>query len=164
MWDSGLIEVALARDYGNSQSRLEQHLIEQLDEAKQKYLYDCDPALGANRTCTIQWGQESWDAAVRYAYTMSDNRTDVMDGSTLDEGYFQTRWPLAMDRLLAGAVRLAGTLEWLVQQNNQTTMTGKHTPIASSVHDDVSSPSLFLWSTQFSNPWSWTWKASMLYV
>ena len=158
MWDTGLIEVALARDYNNSRLLLEQHLITQLDTAKQKYLDDCDPALGANRTCTILWGQESWDEAVRYAYTMSDNRTDVTDGSTLDEEYFQTRWHLAMDRLLAGAVRLAGTLEWLVQQNSNQTQVMAKAPIASPI-DSVVVPSFF--SRMFSNAWSWTWKSRM---
>lgn len=158
VWDSGLIEVALARDYNNSRLLLEQHLIAQLDTAKETYLKDCDPALGANRNCTTLWGQQSWDNAVRYAYTMSDNRTDVTDGSTLDEQYFQTRWPLAMDRLLAGAVRLAGTLEWLVQQNNQTIGTAKAS-ITTSI-DQAISPSF--WTKLFPNAWSWTLKSRML--
>lgn len=126
IWDTGLLDVALARDYNNSRVLLEQALLAELVQDKSStttsaiiddYL-SCDKALGANQTCTIQWGQESWDMAIRYAYTLDDNQTDVSDGATLDEDYYETRWPMAKERLLAGAVRLAGTLEWIVHENN----------------------------------------------
>lgn len=146
VWDTGLIDVALARDYNDSRAILEQALWEELEEYTSssatntgggggrrrtssnnvKNYLDCDKALGANETCTIQWGQESWDLAIRYAYTLDDNRTDVTNGAILDEEYYQTRWPMAKDRLLAGAVRLAGTLEYIVVAQTTTSQTQNH--------------------------------------
>ena len=79
---------------------------------------DCSTALGTSRVCAIQWGQESWDAAIRFAYTLDDNITDVTDGATLDEGYYETRWPIAKERLLAGSVRLAATLERIAESDS----------------------------------------------
>lgn len=118
VWDTGLIEVALKRDYSDSQSSLEKALLDELKNGGSidDYL-DCDNALGASLECTTQWGQESWDAAIRFAYTLDDNQTDVTDGATLDEGYYETRWPIAKSRLLAGSVRLAATLELIANSN-----------------------------------------------
>jgi hypothetical protein len=119
VWDTGLIDVALHRDYNDSQTMLEAALLRELkrNESMVNYL-DCDEALGASVTCATQWAQESWDAAIRFAYTLDDNRTDITDGATLDEGYYETRWPLAKERLLAGSVRLAGTLELIAKAKN----------------------------------------------
>jgi S1/P1 Nuclease len=119
VWDTGLIDVALDRDYNHSQPEMEMALLHELKHHKNIADYlECDPALGANRTCTVQWGQESWEAAIHFAYTLEDNQTDVTDGATLDESYYETRWPLAKARLLAGAVRLAGTLEHIVKSRS----------------------------------------------
>ena len=119
VWDTGLIDVALNRDYNNSQPTLEAALLRELHgrERVGDYL-ECDSALGTSLACTIQWGQESWDAAIRFAYTLDDNITDVTDGATLDEGYYETRWPIAKERLLAGSVRLAATLELIAQSDS----------------------------------------------
>lgn len=93
-------------------------LIHSTDDDMLDY-FKCGEGLGANRSCTTHWGQESWDAAIRFAYTLDDNRTDVIDGSTIDEDYYKTRWPIAKQRLLAGSVRLAGTLEWITKFHDE---------------------------------------------
>lgn len=133
---------------------------------------DCDSkALGANQTCTAQWGQESWDLAIRYAYTMAnDNRTDVTDGSTLDEDYYLTRWPLAKERLVAGAVRLAGTLEWVYHQNNkqqQHTKNDEEDEVAMMDHQDSSTTTSALvvqaaMVPSIQNPSSSSWMESIV--
>jgi hypothetical protein len=168
VWDTGLIDVALARDYNHSRSLLEQALWEELNDrsstasatrSANDYL-ECDKALGANQTCTTQWGQESWDLAIRYAYTLDDNRTDVIDGSTLDEDYYLTRWPLAKERLLAGAVRLAGTLEWVFNNNNidKDALTQDSTTalVRNAMGSSVQKP--LSWTDSFLS-WWFSWKA-----
>lgn len=146
VWDSGLIDVALDRDYNNSQPAMEMALLQELKRHKSIVDYlDCDQALGANRTCTVQWGQESWEAAIHFAYTLDDNRTDVTDGATLDEFYYETRWPLAKGRLLAGAVRLAGTLEHIVQSRSTAAANDfkEGIAVAESATDEARSSVLF---------------------
>jgi hypothetical protein len=122
---------------------------------------ECDKALGANQTCTAQWGQESWDLAIRYAYTLDDNRTDVTDGSTLDEDYYLTRWPLAKERLLAGAVRLAGTLEWVFNNKNKDDLENKD---EGALMDQYSTSSLVqaAMGPSLQNPSSSSWMESIL--
>jgi hypothetical protein len=105
---------------------------------------NCDDSMGANRTCTSLWGQESWSNAIRFAYTLDDNVTDVKNGATLDDGYYETRWPLAKERLAAGAVRLAATLEWIVQQRPDA-VRQKHLSLATHTEDKSEKRSLLEW-------------------
>ena len=77
------------------------------------------PPSGLNITCVIQWGQESWSRALRYAYTKNepwksnDNQqaVDVQDGDEIDEEYFESRIEIVKEQLIAAGVRLAWTLE-----------------------------------------------------
>jgi hypothetical protein len=65
---------------------------------------------GRNKTCTIEWGEESFEDALMWAYRNSDNE-EIVDGSVLDESYYATRLPIVERRILAAGVRLAATLE-----------------------------------------------------
>ena len=110
-----MIDVALERNYNGSRTNLEDDLWATIqdypDRIDRAYLQDC-PEAGMNPACPILWGEESWDRALHWAYTMDKNRSvDVEDGSTLTEDYYETRWPIVQDRLMAGGVRLAATLE-----------------------------------------------------
>jgi hypothetical protein len=99
---------------------MEENLLQKISEnptATEKYL-EC--SFGRNQTCTEIWGEESFDAALQWAYTMEDD-TEVESGSTLTEEYYETRLPVVKDRLMAAGVRLAATLESIFHPT--TTMT-----------------------------------------
>jgi S1/P1 Nuclease len=81
---------------------------------------DHDGTAAATTTCVREWGQESWHLALEYAYTRNDHPendddggavVEVKDGDELGEDYYLTRLPVVKERLVAGGVRLAATLE-----------------------------------------------------
>jgi hypothetical protein len=123
VWDTGIIDVALERNYNQSRTALENDLMDQIvaNPTSTDHYLDC--SFGRNQTCTEIWGQESWEAAIEWAYTLDDNMTDVSDGSTLTEAYYETRWPIVQDRLMAGGVRLAATLEEIFYPTTAITTT-----------------------------------------
>jgi hypothetical protein len=110
VWDTGIIEVTLQRDYQDSRVNMEMDLLAksfQDHSAEEEYL-KC--SMGRNQTCTELWGQESFAIALEYAYQMESGE-EVENGSTLTEDYYETRLPILKDRLVAAGVRLAATLE-----------------------------------------------------
>lgn len=121
VWDTGLIEVALQRDFNDSRVNMEDDFWEtivQYPEKMKKYV-DC-PGGGLNPACPILWGEESWQTALYWSYTVDEARSiDVENGSNLTESYYTTRWPLVKDRLIAGAVRLAATLEAIMKASSE---------------------------------------------
>eukprot|EP00980_Cylindrotheca_fusiformis_P012130 scaffold2929_cov107-Cylindrotheca_fusiformis.AAC.9 len=104
VWDTGIIEVVLEREYNNSRQVLEEDLY-----AIPFRQDDCK--LGTNLSCVIQWGKESWDLALESAYVLSDNVTQVCSGSTIDNAYYESRLPVVKEQLVLAGFRLAATLE-----------------------------------------------------
>jgi S1/P1 Nuclease len=157
IWDTALIETALERDYDNQRSKMEEFLEALLQQHPEwiDHYASCStgsggeaamPASGLNNTCVIEWGQESWIYALEYAYTKNepwkDHHTppvEVADGDVLGEDYYQTRIAVVNERLIAGGVRLAMTLEDIFR--------GDDTINASANAQDISGSSvLSLWS------------------
>ena len=62
VWDTGIIEIALSRDYNNSRQLFEEELIEASKSVN--YTDDINRWLkcpdGRNKQCTILWGEESF--------------------------------------------------------------------------------------------------------
>jgi hypothetical protein len=132
IWDTALIETVLKREFNNQRTKMEaslEVLLQKHPEWVQHYA-SCGggtdnkshtimgSSSGLNITCIIEWGQESWDYALKYAYTKNEpwnnaaiKRVEVADGDTIDEEYYQTRINIVNKRLIAGGVRLALTLE-----------------------------------------------------
>jgi hypothetical protein len=139
IWDTALIETALLRNFTNKRSNMEKHLDQLLQEhpewmerygsCSKSNIMDIDnfygfSATGRNWSCVNEWGEESWKLALKYAYTKNepwkrqqhddennnDSVVEVVDGDVLDEDYFLTRLPIVEERLIAGGVRLAMTL------------------------------------------------------
>ena len=113
-----MIETSLHRLYNNNRTVMENELRKLLKEHpkwEDHYLNgrNCGPddGYGLNRSCVISWGQESWKMALRFAYTDVDGETDVVNGDTITEEYYETRLPIIHERLIAGGVRLAATLK-----------------------------------------------------
>jgi hypothetical protein len=166
IWDTALIETALEREFNNLRSNMEvslEAMLEQHPEWTQHYAscggggggndYDDERQLssssssGLNITCVIGWGQESWEYALKYAYTKNEpwdsaaanTPVEVADGDTIDEEYYQTRIEVVKERLIAGGVRLALTLENIFGDQ------GNHTN-SMDIKDFVGSSVLSLWS------------------
>ena len=112
VWDSGILEEAIERKYSGSRANFEEYLIEASLTGDYKDYMDhwLECSNGRNKTCTIEWGEESFEDALMWAYRNSDNE-EIVDGSVLDESYYETRLPIVEQRLLAAGVRLAATLE-----------------------------------------------------
>jgi hypothetical protein len=116
VWDDNIIDIALARDYENSRNAFELNLLNLIwktkttlpDEWHEKWL-KC--AYGGRKECTIVWGEESLEYALRYAYRNVDG-SEIVDGTNLTDGtYYESRLPIVRERLAIAAVRLAITLE-----------------------------------------------------
>jgi hypothetical protein len=112
VWDSGIIEQAIERKYSGSRANFEDYLTEASLTGDYKDYMDqwLECSNGRNKTCTIEWGEESFEDALMWAYRNSDNE-EIVDGSVLDESYYETRLPIVERRILAAGVRLAATLE-----------------------------------------------------
>lgn len=120
VWDTGIIEVALTRDYDGSRAEMEKDLIQHLkNSTKQDYL-DC--SFGRNQTCTELWGAESFQTALKFAY-LDASSAEVHDGSTLTEAYYESRLPIVRERLVAAGLRLGATLERVFDHRRHDTKT-----------------------------------------
>ena len=117
VWDTGIIEAVMDREYNNSRQQMETDLLStSYDKDYENKYSEC--GVGLNQSCTILWGQESFGLAMKYAYRTStcdcdDDDDEVADGSTLTEMYYETRLPIVKQQLIAGGIRLATTLEAL---------------------------------------------------
>jgi len=135
VWDNAMIKTALERDYSSnpdSQPRSEMEAaLESLLANHTEWLEEitnCQKGSGARHLeCAINWGQESWSSALKYAYTKnspwnngSDAAVDVIPGDVIDEAYYSSRIPIVKEQLIAGGVRLAATLEDIFGDKNQS--------------------------------------------
>ena len=127
-----MIKTALERDYSfetTSQPRSEMEAaLESLlanHTEWEDYFTRCQSGSGARHLeCVIEWGQESWSYALKYAYTKNspwdpsttedegfDAVVEVASGDEIDEAYYESRIPIVKQQLIAGGIRLAATLE-----------------------------------------------------
>jgi hypothetical protein len=126
VWDSGMIEVVLGRNYNHSRHLMEQDLFHSALDARTllkatvRESGDSSSAcnIGINATCVIAWGEESFDLALKYAYVESDNVTQVSTGSTLDERYYESRLPIIKQQLILAGIRLVETIEAIAAATN----------------------------------------------
>ena len=135
VWDTAMIKTALERDYSydaESQPRYEmeralESLLANHTEWSERYTR-CQKGSGARHLeCVIEWGQESWSRALKYAYTKNspwDNDdysiVEVVSGDEIDEAYYLSRIPIVKEQLIAGAIRLAATLEDIFGRKDET--------------------------------------------
>ncbi|KAL3937995.1 MAG: hypothetical protein SGBAC_006997 [Bacillariaceae sp.] len=132
VWDTAMIEVVMGRNYNHSRHLMEQDLFHSSYDAsdtKKATAASTSCNIGINATCVIAWGEQSFDLALKYAYVESDNVTQVVSGSTLDELYYESRLPIIKQQLILGGIRLADTIEAIVaakknQESNKESVFG----------------------------------------
>ena len=115
VWDDGIIDRALKLLYNETRGLFEDDLRDLIRDANttgdlEAWLACSD---GRNKTCTSQWGEESLEDALSWAYRNTDN-SEVVEGSIVGEDYYETRLPVVKRRLAAAGVRLAASLELLL--------------------------------------------------
>jgi hypothetical protein len=121
VWDSSIIEKSMRDDYTGSREAMEEdilHFIRKTQDSDEWKTWMACPD-GGSRACTSQWGEESLNYALTWAYSNVDG-TEVQEGDELSTGYYETRLPIVKERLAAAGVRLAVTLE--IQLNGSDTV------------------------------------------
>lgn len=112
VWDNGIIERAMHDFFDNSREMFELDLTNIIEMAKgtgdlDHWLACAD---GHDKKCASSWAEESFDDALTWAYRNSDDE-EVVNGSVLDDCYYETRVPVVKRKIAAAGVRLAYTLE-----------------------------------------------------
>jgi len=113
VWDDGIINKYLNQDFEGSRKQAEESLYANIvheatgDTDRWKEWLAC--STGSKVSCPTAWAKESLDYALTWAYR--DVRgSEVSNGTTLSEAYYETRLPIVKERLTGAAVRLASTL------------------------------------------------------
>ena len=121
VWDDGIIDRALTELYNSSRQEFEDDLMDLIENATHTGELDtwlrC--ADGRNKTCTSQWAAESLNDALVWAYRNADD-TEVGEGSNLSNDYYNTRLRVVQRRIAAAGVRLASTLETILETRHMT--------------------------------------------
>jgi hypothetical protein len=119
IWDDGLIERALIDFYNGEREELEYDLLLLIED----YATSGDLGLflacgdGRKKTCVSIWGEESLEAALAWAYRDVDGE-EVVDGSIIADKYYLSRLEVVKRRMVAAGVRLAWTLEQVLEVGN----------------------------------------------
>jgi len=118
VWDDGLIDLAIDSLYNSSQLDFQQAVIDLVEEAESSGLIDSwlQCADGLNFMCPSAWAEESFEDALRWAYS-DENGLEVVEGAMLSEEYVSTRLHVVKRRLAAAGVRLGAVLENALGQN-----------------------------------------------
>ena len=119
VWDDGIIDRALVELYNSSRQEFEDDLMALIENATNTGGLDTwlKCADGRNKTCTSQWAAESLSDALVWAYRNTDD-TEVVEGSNLSDDYYKTRLAVVQRRIAAAGVRLASTLETILEKRN----------------------------------------------
>lgn len=117
VWDVGIIEKAMGEYYNHSQSIFQQNVVDTYFTRENMDRWSNTCLDGINKDCVEQWAEESWEKAIMFAYT-DELGNEIYNGTSLSEGYFETRLPVVMEQLALGGIRLASTLEHVVHQKS----------------------------------------------
>lgn len=112
VWDDSIIEKSMRDDFHGSRKAMQDDLFafivrSQDTEDWERWMACPD---GGSRKCTAQWGEESLDYALTWAYRNVDGN-EVQEGDELSGDYYETRLPVVKERLAVAGLRLAATLE-----------------------------------------------------
>ena len=131
VWDDGLIDTAISSLYNSSQIDFQQAVLDLVRQVESSGLIDdwlrCTD--GINVKCSAGWAEESFEDALRWAYS-DENGSEVVDGTVLSEKYFATRLHVVTRRLAAAGVRLGAVLENVLGQNTKISAESMHPKLA----------------------------------
>ena len=117
VWDDGLLEKGMRLYYESSRENVEKDLFgmitSELEGSTETWQRWTSCANGSSHNCTVAWGEEGLEHALFWAYRNVDG-TEIVDHTDLDNVYFETRLPIVMERLACAGVRLAATLNALL--------------------------------------------------
>ncbi len=111
VWDDGIIEYSLEKQFNQTQSKFQKH-IEQwyINDENVEQWTEC--ADGRKQSCVSFWAEESWNDALNWAYG-DELGNEIKNGAHITEAYINSRLPIVESRLAAGGVRLAFVLEMI---------------------------------------------------
>jgi hypothetical protein len=112
IWDDGIIEKALEEFFNGEREEFEHDLLERTKGYASSGQLNLWLACGDGRqkACTTVWAQESFGAALSWAYRDVDG-LEIQENGTISEDYFHSRLEVVKRRIVAAGVRLARTLE-----------------------------------------------------
>jgi hypothetical protein len=112
VWDDGIIDRNLKRDFDGSREEMEkmlfQYIVAKADKPTEWQQWLACPD-GSRKECTKAWGEESLEYALEYAYRNVDG-SEIESGTVISEEYYQSRLSMVHERLAVAGVRLAATL------------------------------------------------------
>lgn len=112
VWDDGIIDVSIQSIYNSSQVEFQKSVMDLVQDAEVSGLIDtwlhCSD--GLNKQCPSMWAEESFEDALRWAYS-DEHGLEISDGAELSDDYFATRLHVVRRRLAAAGVRLGAVLE-----------------------------------------------------
>ena len=116
VWDVGIIEKAMKVYYNGSQKSFQDYI--EANYFTNDDHHDWNSCLdGMNVDCVTKWAEESWNKVLRFAYE-DENGNEIDDGSVLSDMYFESRLPVVMEQLAIGGMRLASTLERMMNPDD----------------------------------------------
>jgi hypothetical protein len=117
VWDDSIIETILERDFHFSRNAFEGNLLSYIFHTRTynpstyyNIWLKCSNATSLD--CVSQWGEESFEYAMQFAYANVDG-TEIVDGTELNEEYYTTRQEIVRSQLAIASVRLATNLEYI---------------------------------------------------
>ncbi|XP_041990683.1 endonuclease 4-like [Salvia splendens] len=108
VWDNMIIESALQTFYSKDLSAMTQAIQKNITAAM---VDDVSKENCKGAVCPDLYASESISLACKYAYR------NATPGSTLEDDYFYSRWPVVESRLAQGGVRLATLLNRIFSKN-----------------------------------------------
>ncbi|XP_051129029.1 endonuclease 4-like [Andrographis paniculata] len=111
VWDTMIIESAMKTFYGKDLATMIQAIQRNITDAfiDESTLKNCNQTV-----CPDPYASESVSLACKYAYR------NATPGSTLEDDYFYSRWPVVEQRLAQGGVRLAALLNRIFSKHEST--------------------------------------------
>ncbi|MED6151799.1 hypothetical protein PIB30_085881 [Stylosanthes scabra] len=104
IWDDSIIETEVERFYDSNVDDFVDAIQQNITKVWAAQIEDWENCSSKDIPCPTIYASESVDDACKWAYK------DAEEGSTLEDDYFLSRYPIVNLRLAQGGVRLAATL------------------------------------------------------
>ncbi|XP_004514174.1 endonuclease 2-like [Cicer arietinum] len=116
IWDDSILETEVERFYDSDMGEFIDAIQQNITKVWVKEEEEWENCNSNNIACPIIYASESNEDACKWAYK------DASEGSTLEDDYFLSRFPIVNLRLAQGGVRLAAILNRIFGNYTQTAM------------------------------------------